>query len=87
MSHKAALHDVEEYDVRGIHDFQYPRPHTWEECVVNLVTMDMIRANQIHMNIDYTKGLSCYSYPSLQEEGIRDNLTPKFIKAITDFIV
>lgn len=87
MSHKSALHGIEDYDVKGIEDIQYPRPFTWQEAVVNLITVDAIRANQVHMKIDYTKGVSCYSYPNVQEEKIRENLTPKFIQAITDYIV
>ena len=87
MAHKCAIHEVEDYDIRGVDNIQYPRPYSWDECVVNLVTMDMLRANQIHMLLDYSKGLSCYSYPQYQEERIRDNLTPKFIKAITEYIV
>ena len=58
MAHKCAMQEVEDYDIRGIPDLQYPRPHTWEECVVNLITVDMLRANQIHMKLDYTKGVS-----------------------------
>jgi len=73
--------------MRGVENLQYPRPFTWQETVVNLITVDMIRANQTHMKIDYTKGVSCYSYPNVQEERIRENLTPKFIQAITDYIV
>ena len=87
MSHKCALNDLEDYDIRGVENLQYPRPFTWQECVVNLITIDMLRANQTHMKIDYTKGVSCYSYPNVQEEKIRENLTPKFIQAITDYIV
>jgi hypothetical protein len=87
MAHKCALHEVEDYDIRGVPDLQFPRPHTWEEWVVNLITIDTLRANQIHMKLDYTKGVSCYSYPQVQEERIRDNLTPKFIQSITDYIV
>jgi len=38
---------------------------TWEEAVINLVVFDMLRANQIHMKLDYTKGVSTYAYPDL----------------------
>ena len=65
MSHKCALNDVEDYDRKGVQDFNYPCPYTWEEAVVNLVTIDMIRANQTHMKLDYTKGLATYGYPDL----------------------
>jgi hypothetical protein len=45
MSHKCALHEVEEYDKKAIEDFNFPHPMTWEEAVVNLVVFDMLRAN------------------------------------------
>lgn len=60
---------------------------TWEEAVVNLVTFDMLRANQVHMQLDYTKGLSTYAYPDLQDVRTHDNLKDKFVQAITDYIV
>lgn len=60
---------------------------TWEECVINLITLDMLRANNTHMKIDYTKGLSTFAYPDLQEKRTHDNLEPKFIEAITNHII
>jgi hypothetical protein len=65
MSHKCAMHDVDEYDKKAIDDLNFPFPMTWEEAVVNLVVFDMLRANQIHMKLDYTKGLATYAYPDL----------------------
>lgn len=47
----------------------------------------MIRANNTHMKIDYTKGLATYPYPDLQDERTRDNLRPKFIQSITDHVI
>ena len=87
MSHKCALNEVEDYDERAIEDLMEPKPATWEEAVVNLITLDMLRANNTHMKIDYTKGLSTYAYPDLQDERTRDNLHPKFIEAITNHII
>jgi len=87
MSHKCALNEVEDYDERAIDDLMEPKPATWEEAVVNLITLDMLRANNTHMKIDYTKGLSTYAYPDLQDERTRDNLHPKFIEAITNHII
>lgn len=31
IAHKCALNEVEEYDIRGVDNIQYPRPHSWEE--------------------------------------------------------
>ena len=60
---------------------------SWEEAVVNLVTLDMLRANNTHMKIDYTKGLSTYAYPDFQDARTKDNLHPKFIEAITNHLI
>jgi hypothetical protein len=87
MSHKCALNGVEDYDVKAIVDFNEPYPLTWEETVVNLLTLDMIEANNTHMKIDYTKGLVSYAYPDIQDEKTHDNLTPKFIASITNNII
>lgn len=65
MSHKCALNEVEDYDKKAIHDLNEPNPMTWEEAVVNLLTLDMIEANNTHMKIDYTKGLVTYAYPDI----------------------
>jgi hypothetical protein len=65
IGQKCAMHDVEDYDVKAIPDINIPKPFSWEEAVVNLITLDCLRANNIHMKIDYTKGISSYSYPVL----------------------
>ena len=64
-----------------------PYPLTWEEAVVNLLTLDMIEANNTHMKIDFTKGLVTYAYPDIQDEKTHDNLTLKFIASITNNII
>jgi len=86
-AHKNALHEVEDYDKKAIENLQEPRPLTWEECVVNLITLDMLRANNTHMKIDYTKGLATFAYPDLQEKRTHDNLEPKFVETITNHII
>ena len=65
MSHKCALNEVEDYNTKAIDDLQAPKPLTWEEAVVNLLILDMLRANNTHMKIDYTKGLVAYPYPDI----------------------
>jgi len=87
MSHKCALHDVEDYDKKAIENLNFPYPMTWEEAVINLVVFDMLRANQIHMMLDYSKGLATYAYPDLQDKRTHDNLKDKFVQAITDYVV
>ena len=44
-------------------------------------------ANQIHTNLDYTKGFFTYSSKTLQETKVHDNLTDKFIQAITNYVI
>ena len=87
MSHKCALNEVEDYDVKGVEDLNYPCPYSWEEAVVNTITIDMLRTNQIHMKLDYTKGICTYPYIDIQDERTRDNNHDKFIEAITNHIV
>jgi hypothetical protein len=65
MSHKCALHGVEDYGIKAIENLNGPCPLSWEEAVVNLLTLDMLRANNTHMKIDYTKGLVSYAYPDI----------------------
>lgn len=36
---------IEDYDRKAIEDLNVPYPMTWEESVVNLVVLDMLRAN------------------------------------------
>ena len=87
MSHKCAMNEVEDYEVHGTEDFQDPVILSWEEAVVNLIVLDMLRANNTHMKIDYTKGLCTYAYPDLQDERTHDNLHERFIEAITNHII
>jgi hypothetical protein len=47
----------------------------------------MLAANNTHMKIDYTKGLSTFAYPDLQEKRVHDNLEGKFVEAITNHII
>ena len=64
-----------------------PKPLSWEEAVVNLITLDCLRANNTHMKIDYTKAISTFSYPDLQDRRTHDNLRDKFVETITNHIV
>lgn len=87
MAHKCAMNEVEDYDLKAVKNLNFPAPYTWQEAVVNLLTLDMLRANQIHLKLDYTKGVCSYAYPDIQDERTRDNIHEKFIEAITNHIV
>ena len=65
LAHKCGLKGVEEYDTKGIENIDPCAPHSWEECVINLVVLDMLRENLPHSELDYTKGFATYSYPYL----------------------
>ena len=65
MAHKCGLKEIEEYDKKGIQIMDVSKPISWEECVVNLVVLDMLKNNDTHDKIDYRKGYSTYSYPYL----------------------
>jgi hypothetical protein len=42
MSHKCAMKEVEDYDKKSIEVMDPSKPYTWEECIVNLVVLDML---------------------------------------------
>lgn len=51
LSHKCALKDVEDYSIHGIKNIDPIHIDSWEECVVNLVVLDMLNKNKAHVNI------------------------------------
>jgi hypothetical protein len=87
MAHKCAMNEVEDYDITAMEDLQAPQILSWEEAVVNVLIFDMLRTNNTHLKIDYTKGLCTYAYPDLQDKRTHDNLHNKFIEAITDYVI
>ena len=54
---------------------------------MNLVTLDMLRANQVHAKLDYTKGFATYSYPQVQEARVHDNIREHFVAAVSDHVI
>ena len=46
VSHKLALEGVPDYNEKGNFSIDHPVPLTWDECVVNLLTIDMILENK-----------------------------------------
>ena len=78
---------LEDYELQGIDNISAPKPVSWEECIVDPLILDMSNANQVHTKLDYTKGFTTYSSPNIQEKAVTDNLTEKFIKSITDFVI
>jgi hypothetical protein len=78
---------LEDYDTKGVENLNEPKLVSWEEGIVSPLVLDMSYANQVHQKLDYTKGFMTYSSPQLQEKAVHDNLTNKFIQAITDYVV
>lgn len=63
-------------------------PDCWEECVVNLVTLDMLKQNKVFTEVDYTEGLCTYAYPYLQsDQKFSKELTKPFIDIISQNII
>jgi len=63
-------------------------PECWEECVVNLVTLDMLKKNKVFSDLDYTEGLSTYSYPYLQgDQKYSKQLMKPFVESISQNII
>ena len=87
LSHKCALHQIEEYDIKGVENLNDPFPISWEEAIVDPLILDMSYANQVHLKLDYTKGFTTYSSPQIQQKSVHDNLTDKFIQAVTDYVI
>lgn len=80
---------MEDYDVKGIELIDPSKPLSWEECVVNLVVLDMLEKNEVHEKLDYTKGYCTYAYPYLRDQS-KDHvksLTQPFIHAIGEHII
>lgn len=86
VTHKLAMKGTDEYDKKATYSFDNPIPLTWDECVVNLITLDMLRENKSHEDIDLTKALATYSYPTLQAYDDQKALTEPFIRAIKEHV-
>eukprot|EP01017_Pseudomicrothorax_dubius_P038309 TRINITY_DN5716_c0_g1_i3.p1 TRINITY_DN5716_c0_g1~~TRINITY_DN5716_c0_g1_i3.p1 ORF type:complete len:352 (-),score=86.07 TRINITY_DN5716_c0_g1_i3:87-1142(-) len=87
LSHKCALNEVEDYVKHGVESMDPVKPITWEECLVNLVVLDMLRENKTPGELHLPKGFSTYAYPYLQNDATRKQLTVPFMESITKNIV
>ena len=63
------------------------KPFTWEECVVNLVVLDMLEKNKTHDKLDYSKGYATHSYQYLKDQNSNNSLTKPFIESISENII
>ena len=86
VTHQLAMREVDEFNKKAVYAVDNPMPLTWDECVVNLITLDMVRLNKTNDQLDLTKSLATYSYPTLQSHEDHLKLTEPFIQAITEHI-
>jgi hypothetical protein len=40
ISHKCALHELDDYDPKAVEDLNHPFPFVWQEAIANLITLD-----------------------------------------------
>lgn len=81
-SHKCALNEVEDYYKDGIFEIDPIKPISWQETVVNLITLDMIRENKIPDKLDFRKGFYAYNYNYVQDQNDHKELTLPLANAI-----
>lgn len=86
ISYQLAMRDEEEYNKKATYSFDNPIPLSWEECVVNLITLDSITNNKPHDQLDLKESFGTYSYPTLQAHDIQKKLTNPLINAITEHV-
>ena len=86
VSHQLAMNNEEEYNKKATYAIDYPVPLSWDECAVNLVTLDMVRLNKSHHDLDLSRSLATYSYHNIQPHDAHTELTEPFIKAIAEHV-
>ena len=86
VSYQLALQGDEDYNKKSVYSLDNPVPLSWDECVVNLVTLDCIRQNVSYKDLDLTTSLATYSYPTHQPYEVTQRLTDPFIAAIAQHV-
>lgn len=81
LSHKCALQGEEDYHESGVDMIDPLKPYSWEECVVNLIVLDMLNQNEIFSKVNLREGFSTYSYPYHRQSSSKE-LTEPFIEFI-----
>jgi hypothetical protein len=87
ISHQVAMRGDTEYSKKATFSLDNPIPLTWDECAVNLITLDSVRQNLPHDKLNLTKSLATYSYPTLQSHSDYLSLTDPFVDAIKTHIM
>lgn len=86
VSYQLALQGDDDYSKKSVYALDNPIPLNWDECIINLITLDCIRQNVSYKDLDLTSSLATYSYPTHQPYEITQSLTDPFISAITQHI-
>jgi hypothetical protein len=86
VSYQLGLQGDEDYNKKSVYSFDNPIPLSWDECVVNLITLDCIRQNVAHNNLDLTSSIASYSYSTIQPYEITQSLTDPFISTINQHV-
>lgn len=86
VSYQLAMSGDEDYNKKSVYALDNPIPLNWEECVVNLITLDCMRQNVSYDKLDLTASLAAYSYPTYQPFEITQKLTDPFITTISQHI-
>lgn len=87
VSHQVAMRGDSDFNKKATFSLDNPIPLTWDECAVNLITLDSIRQNIPHDQMNLSKSLATYSYPTLQAHSDYLTLTDPFINAIKTHIM
>jgi hypothetical protein len=87
LSHKSAMNEVEDYDVKSIQQLDPTVPITWEECVVNLNVLDMLDQNKLYDELNLTKGLAVFSYPHLKSKSGEVAEMPDLLRSINKHLM
>ena len=66
VSHKHAMNEVEDYDVKALPSLNPECPLSFEECIVNLNVLDMLEQNKLYDELNLARGIAAFSYPELQ---------------------
>ena len=82
ITHKLDTKGTDEYNKKATNSFDSPVPLTWDECVVNIITLDMLGDSKSHDDIDLSRSLS----PTLQAHEDQQVITEPLIKAIKEHV-
>lgn len=87
MSQKSALSKIADFDEKAILEINPEKPMSWEECVVNLSVLDMLRENVTFDKLCLPKCFYTYSNPEVQSEEGGVVLRDELVRSISENVV